>query len=249
MSSAPRYARPPHSVPPLVSGQRLKQPEFHRRYECYPDNVKFELVGGVVHMSSPLRWPHGLYDAKLGFVLELYALSTPGVESARNATAVLGRESEPQPDLTLRVLSEYGGLSWLNDKLYLEGSPEFLAEIAYSSRDIDLGGKREDYERAGVIEYLVVCIEEKELHWFHFPSRRRVRPDRVGIYRSRIFPGLWIDTLSCVGTVLLQSATSIGICTIAMSHWGTGYCSTIFLRLRTWRGNSAPTLGAIFSSP
>ena len=44
-----------------------------------------------------------------------------------------------------------------------------------------------------MLEYLVLCVEERELHWFHFPSRRMVRPDRKGVARSRVFPGLWID--------------------------------------------------------
>ena len=55
---------------------------------------------------------------------------------------------------------------------------------------------------------MVVCIEEQELHWFHFPSRRKLRPDRNGIWKSRVFPGLWIET-----TALLtrNSARSIEV--------------------------------------
>jgi hypothetical protein len=44
-----------------------------------------------------------------------------------------------------------------------------------------------------VIEYLVVSIEEAALHWFHFPDASDVQPDAQGIYRSRTFPGLWVD--------------------------------------------------------
>ena len=43
------------SVLPLFNGDRMKQPEFHRRYEQYPDDVKFELIGGIVYMASPAR--------------------------------------------------------------------------------------------------------------------------------------------------------------------------------------------------
>jgi hypothetical protein len=32
-------------LPPLHNGDRLTQPEFHRRYEGYPEDVKFELKG------------------------------------------------------------------------------------------------------------------------------------------------------------------------------------------------------------
>jgi hypothetical protein len=34
-------------LPPLHNGDRLTQPEFHRRYEAYPEDVKFELKGGL----------------------------------------------------------------------------------------------------------------------------------------------------------------------------------------------------------
>ena len=189
----PQAAHKGSSGPPLMPGDRLTQPEFHRRYQEYPDNVKFELIGGIVHMASPLRWPHGNYHLKLGSVLDLYTDYTPGVEAGDNATAILDDQSEPQPDLALRIAAEYGGQSYLNKRKYLTGAPEWLGEIAYSSRTVDLHAKRDDYERAGVLEYLVLCIEEQELHWFHFPSGRMIKPDAAGIYRSRVFPGLWID--------------------------------------------------------
>ena len=110
-----------------------------------------------------------------------------------NTTTVLDDQSEPQPDLGLRVLTEYGGRSWENEDECIQGSPELLAEIAHSTVAIDLGDKRDDYQRAGVLEYLVLCIAEQELHWFHFPSQRQIKPNRQGIARSRVFPGLWID--------------------------------------------------------
>jgi Uma2 family endonuclease len=75
----------------------------------------------------------------------------------------------------------------------VEGAPELLAEIAHSTRAIALHQKRDDYERAGVIEYLVLCIEERELRWFHFPSGEMLTPNRRGVSRSRVFPGLWLD--------------------------------------------------------
>jgi hypothetical protein len=181
-------------VPFLVNGQRMKQPEFHRRYEACPPHEKWELIGGIVYMTSPLRYPHGLYDQKLGFVLEYYSMETPGVEGAHNATAILGEESEPQPDLSLRIATDCGGRSRINEDEYLEGAPEFIAEIAYSSIDIDMHRKREDYETSGVAEYLVVCIEEQELHWLDFRTGQPMRPTREGVYRSCVFPGLWIDS-------------------------------------------------------
>ncbi len=193
VARSPDRATTGGTVPLLETGDRLTQPEFHRRYEFYPEDVKFELIGGIVYMGSPLRWTHGNYHPKLSLVMELYAAGTPGVEAGDNATTILGEESEPQPDLTMRLLPEYGGRSRLNDKQYVVGPPELLAEIASSTRSIDMHLKKEDYQRAGVLEYLVVCLEEQQLHWFNFKSRRLLLADARGIYRSLVFPGLWID--------------------------------------------------------
>jgi Uma2 family endonuclease len=189
MSSASR--RTPR--PPLVDGQRLKQPEFHRRYELCPKDQKFELVGGTVYMTSPLRLPHSSYDGKIGLALELYEMATPGVQVLHNATAILGEQSEPQPDLGMRIRPDHGGKSRTTADQYVEGPPELLVEIAHSSRDLDMNAKRDDYRQAGVVEYLVVCVEEQEIYWFHFPGDRTIRPGRDGVSRSRVFPGLWLD--------------------------------------------------------
>ena len=214
-----RSAAPPPSgngAPLLCNGDRMKQPEFHRRYEAYPEDVKFELVGGIVYMASPLGRPHGTYHGELGLVLWHYKAGTPGVEPADNATTILGEESEPQPDLALRVLPECGGQSCVNADDYYEGAPELIAEIAHSSRAIAMNQKRQDYQQAGVLEYMVLCVEERELHWFHFPSGRPIRADRHGIARSRVFPGLWIhvpalierDSARLIATVQQGLATT-----------------------------------------
>jgi hypothetical protein len=177
----------------LSPGERLTQPEFHRRYEQYPGDSKFELIGGVVYMASPLSRRHGRYHVSTGGVFWQYAVATPGVELLDNTTTILDDQSEPQPDLELRILSEFGGQSKETADDYVRGAPEHITEIANSSKDIDLTRKHDAYERAGVIEYLVVCVAERELHWFHFPSGKKIKPDPRGIYRSRAFPGLWLD--------------------------------------------------------
>jgi Uma2 family endonuclease len=179
---------------PLYTGDRMTQKEFHRRYETYPEGVKFELIGGIVYMASPLKRQHGTYDPKLSFVLSVYEAATPGVEIATNITAILGEESEPQPDAMLRILTEYGGQSHYNEDDYLVGAPELVAEVAHSSRAIDMNRKRLDYLEAGVQEYIVLCVEEQELYWFHFPSRRRLKADRQGCGSRASFPGCgWTD--------------------------------------------------------
>ncbi len=191
------------AVPPLYNGDRLTQAEFHRRYEAMPEDFKAELIGGKVYVSSPLRLPHGTSHLELGGALWLYKTATPGVQLMDNTTTILGEESEAQPDLALRILPEFGGRSRTSDKLYVLGPPELVVEVAHASVAIDLFEKKEDYQRAGVVEYVVLCVEEEELHWFALQKGRQLKPDAKGIFRSQVFPGLWID-----GIALLKQDSS-----------------------------------------
>lgn len=175
----------------LHSGDRMNQKEFHRIYRRMPEDFKAELIGGIVYVASALKLRHGENHLPLGTLFYIYEAYTPGVGSADNTTILLGDDSEPQPDLFLRILPEYGGQSRTR-KGYVVGAPELLGEISHSSRALDLHAKREDYARYGVLEYLVVCLREIQLRWFDLRRGQELAPDEDGICRIRTFPGLWI---------------------------------------------------------
>ena len=176
----------------LYSGDRMSRREFHRLYEKSPDGFKAELIGGIVYVASPLKLPHGTNNPYLSGMLFVYQGATPGVELGDNTTVLLGDESEPQPDLFLRVLPEYGGQSSTSADEYVEGAPELVAEVAHSSRSIDLNAKRDDYARNGVLECLVVNLADRRLHWLDLRTGRELPPDPDGVVRVRCFPGLWV---------------------------------------------------------
>lgn len=185
----PAIQRPP--LPPLRPGERLTQPEFHRRYEAHPDDTKFELIGGVVVMASPARNPHGTLIPLVSYVFVSYVGATPGTHTMSDVTNVLSPQSEPQPDLILRILPSHGGRTHDDADDYMHDGPELVAQIAHSTASLDLGPRRADYQQAGVIEYLVVDIPGQRVHWFDFRSGNEIR-ERGGVMRSRVFPGLWI---------------------------------------------------------
>jgi Uma2 family endonuclease len=201
------------TVPELYNGDHLTQAEFHRRYMAMPEDVKAELIGGIVYMASPVHRRHGTYQPYLSLVLTHYAGNTPGVEVADNMTAILDEQGEPQPDLMLRVLTELGGQSEYNAKECLVGAPELVAEVAHSSVAIDMTRKKDDYLRSGVQEYIVFCIEEEKLFWFHFPSRRELRANDHGVWKSKVFPGLWLDAPALIrrDTIALTNTIQQGI--------------------------------------
>ncbi len=177
----------------LQNGDSMTREEFHRLYQQTPDGFKAELIGGIVYVASPLKLAHGRPHLLLGALLAAYEGATPGVEASDNTTVLLGDEGEPQPDLYLRVLPQYGGLSATDEEGYVAGPPELIVEIAVSSRAIDLHGKKRDYARYGVREYLVHCVKEQRLRWFDLAAETELQPDDAGIYRVGVFPGLWIN--------------------------------------------------------
>jgi Uma2 family endonuclease len=180
--------------PPLEAGQRLDRATFHARYEAMPPDTRAELIGGVVYMPSPLSLSHGNFDSLVTTWLTLYRRATPGVEAPSNASVLLDDQGEPQPDVLLRILPECGGQS-RNEGKYLGGAPELIVEVASSSRKIDLGAKFEDYQRAGVREYVVVALDPDAVSWFVRRDDRLVPlpPGPDGVFRSEVFPGLWLD--------------------------------------------------------
>lgn len=193
----------PVVLPPLIDGQRLDRATFHERYEAMPPATRAELISGVVHTPSPLRSDHGNTTFDAVAWLGQYRRRTPGVIGSENASTFLDDSAEPQPDVSLRIDPAYGGQTRLQDG-YIAAAPELVIEIARSSRANDLGPKKDDYERAGVLEYLVVALEPNEIFWFTRQKGRFVRrvPDSDGVYRSLGFPGLWLDPPALFGVDL-----------------------------------------------
>jgi Uma2 family endonuclease len=177
----------------LQNGDSMSRKEFHRLYERTPDGFKAELIGGIVYVASPLTRNHGKSHLLLSCVMGAYAGATPGVEASDNTTVILGDEGEPQPDLYLRVLPEFGGQSTTSSDGYVRGAPEFIIEVAVSSRAIDLHAKKRDFARYGVREYFVHCVKESQLRWFDLAAEKELQPDSAGVYRIGVFPGLWIN--------------------------------------------------------
>jgi Uma2 family endonuclease len=178
----------------LVEGQRLDQPTFHALYEAAPRGTRAELIDGVVYMPSPVGVDHGETHVPVIVWLDYYAEQTPGLRAADNATTILGWKGEPQPDALLRILPEYGGRTWVEGG-FIHGAPEFVFEVAKTTRYVDLGPKLVDYERAGVLEYVVCAIDPDEVFWFGQEQGILVQRaiDADAIYRSSRFPGLWLD--------------------------------------------------------
>ena len=184
-------------IPPLESGDRLTQKEFHRRYEAMPENVKAELIKGIVYMASPVRVKnHGEPHSMIMSCFGLYFLSTKGVKLLDNTTFIINDRYEPQPDVVLRIDEKQGGKSWISDKDYLEGAPELVVASASSTASYDLHDKLEMYEQKGIQEYIVWRVLDDRIDWFTLESGeyRKLTANKQGIIESKIFPGLRLNT-------------------------------------------------------
>jgi Uma2 family endonuclease len=159
-----------------------------------PEDTRAELIGGIVFMPSPLKRPHGRMHIIVNHWLMSYEDGTPGVEGYDNATAILDDLNEPQPDVSLLIVAPGKGQTH-DEEEYITGPPELIVEVASSSASIDLHRKRDEYERVGVKEYVVVALNEGQVHWWVLRNTRYEDLPRGsdGILRSEVFPGLWLD--------------------------------------------------------
>jgi Uma2 family endonuclease len=191
-TSRPRMQPP---VPPLEAGDHLTRAEFERRYEAMPELKKAELIEGVVFMPSPVRFTrHGSPRAALIAWMGMYWESTPGVRVGDNSTVRLDLANEPQPDALMIIEPDCGGQAQVDADDYIEGAPELVAEVAASSASIDLNTKLRVYRRNNVKEYLVWRVRDQAIDWFVLrQSQYDPLPLAGGLYRSEVFPGLWLD--------------------------------------------------------
>ncbi len=188
-------------IPPLEPGDHLTRDEFERRFNAMPGLKKAELIEGVVHMPPAVRWnshasPHAALMAWLGF----YGMSTPGVSIGDNGSIRLDLDNEPQPDAAMLIDPERGGKARFSADDYVEGAPEFVAEVSDSTVSIDLNQKLRVYRRNGVQEYLVWRVLDRAIDWFALSSGQydRLPLQADGTLRSQVFPGLWLDVSAMI---------------------------------------------------
>ena len=207
----PRRKAPATAIPLLENGDHLDQKTFHERYEAMPETFKAELIQGRVYVPSPVRRTNGRPHYLINNWLGRYEASTPGVEGLNDTTAILNDENEPQPDCFLVVRPDHGGQMRLDEDEYYHGAPELAIEVAASTEAIDLFEKREAYEQAGVQEYVVVIVRTQEVRWLRLSDGNYtdVPMNDDGVFRSQVFPGLWLNPQALFAGQLQQLIASL----------------------------------------
>ncbi len=184
----------PHLL--LREGDQLNAAEFHRRYLRMPDVHGAELIEGMVYMPSPVRTDkHGDQVLAITRWALRYEEATSGIHCGSGVTVRMNKKNEPQPDFLIRILSECGGQSYVNLRGFTCGSPELFVEVSASTFYKDTRTKFRTYRRLGVQEYIIWQVEREVIEWWRLRNGEYVKlpEDVLGIIRSEVFPGLWLD--------------------------------------------------------
>lgn len=198
-------------IPPLQNGDRLTRAEFERRFDVTPSLKKAELIEGVVYMPPAVSVYHSTPHFNIITLLGLFAAATPGVEGGDNGSLRLDLDNMPQPDAYLRIHESRGGQSRIDRDNYVEGAPELIVEVAATSASYDLHDKLSVYERHGVREYIVWRVLDEQIDLFVLRDGKfhRIAPDEAGVFRSMVFPGLWIPVRALLSGDLASAAATL----------------------------------------
>jgi Uma2 family endonuclease len=166
--------RPRLSPAPRGGGPRARRwtrDEYHRAAELglFGPEERLELLDGEILKKMTQNEPH-IYAVRRATRL-LDAVFNPAGHARSQAPIVLDDRSEPEPDVAIVV----GG-----DQDYLARRPTasdalLVVEVADTTLRFDRKRKGPAYARAGVREYWIVNLQERQLEVYRDPSRSRYR--------------------------------------------------------------------------
>ena len=177
-------------------------------------------------------------------------LRTPHIECADNATVRLDLQNEVQPDALLRLTA--GGTSTIGSSGYIEGLPEFVAEVASTSASRDMHAKLDLYLRHGVREYLVWRVLDGAIDWFRLEANefRLFAVDTGGAIKSRDFLGFGSTQRQCYAATwpacwMSSAKEQFGRTRAVLPSRKLTFCFAVWLRV----GLQLPCVKQLFVQP
>lgn len=138
--------------------------EFLHMLECGAfDDMRVELVGGVIEKVLPAYMNHGECNATVAARL-IQALSGTGYRVATDLIIGVDGRTVRAADIAVTEPSIEGGRPARGDELLL------AVEIAEATLPRDLGLKRTDYARAGIRNYWIVDLKANAVHVMSVPE-------------------------------------------------------------------------------
>jgi len=129
------------------------------------DEQRYELLNGEIIKMSPQRSPHAF---AIDFLSEKFVVALAGKMSIRTQGPInLSNNSEPEPDLAIMKLS---------DRRYKDRHPNpteiyLVIEVSDSTLAKDQTIKKKLYADAGIPEYWIVNIPEKQVEIYSNPKK------------------------------------------------------------------------------
>lgn len=153
------------------------------------DDDSVELLRGDIVVMPPERETHAYYNSEVGDYLRIVLGDRVKIREAHPIT--LPNDSEPVPDLA--IVKPLGAV-------YLEHHPYpdeifWLIEFSNTTLSKDLNEKKVVYSEAGIAEYWVVNLQDKELTIFRDLENGLYTTERTfktGIVSPLAFPDVQI---------------------------------------------------------
>jgi Uma2 family endonuclease len=156
------------AAPEVAEGRelfRLDTDRYHRMIDAgiLRDGDKVELLNGLLVRKMSFGSAHVLATNKL---VKWFIRIMPDSVEVRGQSPIDVGTSEPEPDVALAVAPEIRG-----SEHPTAGQVFLVVEIAESSLKTDRGEKLAIYARAGLPEYWIVNIAEKQVEVYTEPDR------------------------------------------------------------------------------
>ena len=152
-------------------GMQKQQGEFTvEDYYHFPDDMRMELIDGVIYAMAAPTVIHQMIASKIGRKIEDY------IQKRKGLCIVLSLPLDTQLDQDNKTMLQPDVFVLCDrDKLRersIFGAPDFVAEIlSPSTRKKDLTIKLRKYRRARVREYWIVDPDRKLVYVYEFESR------------------------------------------------------------------------------
>lgn len=156
---------------------------------------RVELLKGEIVEMSPEGEPHAYFSSETGEYLIRLLGNRATVRQAKPIT--LPNNSEPEPDI---AIVQRLGREYLTHHPYPENI-FWLIEYSNSSLEKDLKIKSKIYAEAGIVEYWVVNLQQKQLIIFRTPQNGEYTSESIATeetIRSIAFPDLEISIASII---------------------------------------------------
>ena len=175
-------------VQPRYAGLRLSADDF---FELDDDGFRYELIDGVMVMSPSPKPSHQRTLVELITEVSIFLRQHHVGEAFPDIDVKFDEDLVYRPDL---VFIRQERLRKPLDRI--DVVPDLIVEIiSTSSRLLDSGDKKQDYERYGVTEYWLIDPLEEQVTFFRRSGDKlvEVAPD-ADRFLSTAIPGFALDT-------------------------------------------------------